>query len=324
MGARKILDLGRRKQIFTDFTLSGCGVMDGALAGGKTETVPGYRLYFSYAGRGKISVNGAAYTIGRGDGLVVTPGQRVELQPEGEAEWSYFWVSFGGEKAAEGLRLVGLEDTASFRCAGCDALLALVKKMLGHGDGGPENEMLLQSLLFQFFASLAHQRVESGEMKGGRDNSYVQKAVDYIKSNYAAGITVNDVANYVSLNRSYLSTLFQRVLEVSPQDFLIYYRLSRAKELLLETEDTIANIALRCGYADPQVFTRAFKQQMGMTPANFRRAERQAAQQPKEEQETETVLEEAEGTAEAIPGEAGTELPRRSGFFMEIPGKDSF
>lgn len=320
MGARKILDLGRRKQVFTDFILSSCGVMDSTQADGKTETVPGYRLYFGSAGRGKISVNGAAYTIGRGDGLIVTPGQRVELQPEGE--WSYFWVSFGGEKAAEGLRLAGLEGTASFRCAGCDALLALVKKMLEHGDGGPENELLLQSLLFQFFASLAHQRVESGEMKGGRDNSYVQKAVDYIKSNYAAGITVNDVANYVSLNRSYLSTLFQRVLEVSPQDFLIYYRLSRAKELLLETEDTIANVALRCGYADPQVFTRAFKQQMGMTPANFRRAE----QQKKEEPAAEAASEEAEIIEETVSEGVGTETEpepvRRSGFFMEVPGKD--
>lgn len=323
MGARKILDLGRRKQTFTDFILSGCGVMEAAPTGGKTETVPVYRLYFSAAGRGKISVSGAVYTIGRGDGLVVTPGQRVELQTEGEDEWSYFWVSFSGEKAAEGLRLAGLEDTASFRCAGCDALLALVRKMLEYGDGGSENELFLQSLLFRFFASLAHQRVESGEMRGGRDNSYVQKAVEYIKSNYAAGITVNDVASYVSLNRSYLSTLFQRVLEVSPQDFLIYYRLSRAKELLLETDDTIAHVALRCGYADPQVFTRAFKQQMGMTPANFRRAERQAAQQQKEEPEIETILEETEMVTKAIPEESATERTRTSGFFMGVSEEDS-
>ena len=322
MRARKILDLGRRKQTFTDFILSGCGVMDAASTGGRTEEVPTYRLYFSAAGRGKILVNGAAYTIGRGDGLAVTPGQRAELQPEGE--WTYFWVSFSGEKAEEGLRLAGLEGTASFRCAGCDALLAIVKKMLEHGEGGPENELLLQSLLFQFFASVAHQRVESGEMKGGRDNSYVQKAVAYIKSNYAAGITVNDVAHYVSLNRSYLSTLFQRVLEVSPQDFLIYYRLSRAKELLLETDDTIANVALRCGYADPQVFTRAFKQQMGMTPANFRRAERQSAQQQREEPETEAVLGKEEIPEEALSGEAETGPPQTSGFFMEASEEDSF
>lgn len=344
MGARNVLELGRRKAAFHDFILQDCGIVEAAPAG-KAEAAPAYRLYFGAAGRGRIVADGAESPLGRGDGLAVRPGQRLEFRPEGE--WSYFWIGFGGDRAEEGLRLAGLENTAFFRCAGCDELLSIVRKMLSHGDGGPENELLLQSLLFRFFARLAHQRISGGEQKGGRDRQYVEKAVAYIKSHYGAGITVGDIANYVSLNRSYLSTLFQRVLEVSPQDYLIFYRLARAKELLISTEDTVASVALRCGYADPQVFTRAFKQQMGMTPVNFRRSMRQqretavpalAANPAEAESEAEALEErlpeedfpagelpekeifEGGPPAETLPIEE--ETPTRQGFFMEATSED--
>jgi len=272
METRSILELKRRTPHFDDLSLFGCGVACGEPQHGAADTDPAYRLYFGVAGRGKIDLDGSLYALGRGDGLSAAPGQRLVFHEEGEEPWRYFWVAFRGGRAADCLRLSGLADTDVFRCAGSDELLALVREMLALEAPCPENELMLQSLLFRFFSALARQLVSGGGgQKGGRDNAYVQKAVEYIHSSYATGITVSDIAHYVSLNRSYLSTLFQKVLEVSPQDYLAFYRMSRAKERLVQTTDTIAAIAQSCGYADPQVFSRAFKQQVGMTPASYRR-----------------------------------------------------
>ena len=81
---------------------------------------------------------------------------------------------------------------------------------------------------------------------------------------------MGDVARYVALNRSYLFTLFRRVLDISPQEYLARFRLTRAQEQLILTDASVTNIAVSCGYQDPQVFSKAFKQQFGITPVKYR------------------------------------------------------
>lgn len=58
-------------------------------------------------------------------------------------------------------------------------------------------------------------------------------------------VTVNmKIADYLSLNRSYLTTLFKKHLHLSPQEFLLKYRMMRAEDLLTNTDLTINQIAL--------------------------------------------------------------------------------
>ena len=101
--------------------------------------------------------------------------------------------------------------------------------------------------------------------------------VDGGEAHYANGITVADVAGYVALNRSYLFTLFRRVLGVSPQECLTQFRLTWAREQLTLTDASVANIALSCGYQDPQVFSKAFKRLFGVTPVKYRKRDREQA-----------------------------------------------
>lgn len=60
---------------------------------------------------------------------------------------------------------------------------------------------------------------------------YVRKAVEFIQDNFCNPIHITDIADYVCINRSYLYTLFQRELSVSPKEYLANYRLTRASEL---------------------------------------------------------------------------------------------
>ncbi len=278
-----ILELGRSTPHFDDHRLYSCGVVLHEPLRSSTAGGPDYRLYFISEGRGSLEADGAVHHLARGEGLLIPPGQALAFHMDTQDPWLLFWVGFCGSKAQDCLHLSGLGNGPAFRFTGGDELLSLVREMLDCDAPGAENELLLQSLLFRFLSCLSRALVSGSDgEKGGRDNTYVQKAIAYIHSSYATGITVSDVAHHVSLNRSYLFTLFQRVLEVSPQDYLTWYRMSRAKERLVQSDDTVASIARSCGYADPQVFSRAFKQQVGMTPVSYRRAERANTQYPSE------------------------------------------
>jgi transcriptional regulator GlxA family with amidase domain len=109
----------------------------------------------------------------------------------------------------------------------------------------------------------------------GRENFYVSKALEFVQTHYAYPIRVSDIANYVCINRSYLYTLFEKALHVSPQEYLANFRLTRAAELLSSTALSVESVALSSGYRDPLVFAKAFKQKTGETPSQYRQRHNQ-------------------------------------------------
>ena len=102
------------------------------------------------------------------------------------------------------------------------------------------------------------------------DNFYVSQATNYILGNSDPDITVEHIADYLHISRSYLFTLFKKHLNTSPQRFLAMARIRNACELLSNTDLPIARIASSCGYQNPFAFSRAFKKEIGQTPSEYR------------------------------------------------------
>ena len=70
---------------------------------------------------------------------------------------------------------------------------------------------------------------------------------------------------------------------MSPQNFLIRYRITKAKELLSVSNMTIENIAASCGFYDTRAFSKSFRQHYGMSPKEYRN---QGKKDMKEKEET--------------------------------------
>lgn len=96
------------------------------------------------------------------------------------------------------------------------------------------------------------------------------KAIGYIKDNFHNGISLNDVADYVNLSAYYLSKLFKKELGVNFIDYITFYRMKKAKELLKDTDIPIINIAIELGYSEPNYFSKVFKKSFGITPSQYR------------------------------------------------------
>ena len=115
------------------------------------------------------------------------------------------------------------------------------------------------------------------EKKYGKENGYgeyIKEAMAFIKNEYACGIGVQELAEHLNVNRSYLYTIFMNELHISPKDFLQKYRITRARELLVLTELSVESIGKSCGYGNAERFARAFKHETGLTPTQFRRQDR--------------------------------------------------
>ena len=242
---------------------------------------PDYVVHFILSGKGIFLIDGKKYELEAGSGFLIPPGELAFYQADETEPWTYIWVGFGGSKAQEYIHGIGLSVHAPiFRSEEQESLYACVKDMMEHNTYGTANELRRAGQLYVFLSLIAGENSVKEEMEG--ENQYVKRAIDYIQNNYHIPIKVADVADYVCINRSYLYSLFQEALDMSPRQYLSRYRITKAVELLLSTSLSVESIALSTGYNDPFVFTKAFKNVTGMSPTMYRKEKKQNNKKSKE------------------------------------------
>ena len=279
-----VLQMENRK--FSDFYLCFCGYAKcSPLHSFGPAVRPNYILHYIMEGKGKFLVNGEEYNLQKGQGFLIEPEVQTFYQADEEVPWTYLWIGFGGKKAEDYLRDLGLnKKQLIFQCGCGEELKQIVYSMLKHRKYTAANEYFLEGLLYTFFGTLKENMEIAGNAGEKDGNLYVRKAVEFIQNNYADPVRVKDIADYVGVNRSYLYTLFQDNLQLSPKEYLTNFRLTRAAELLQLTDLSVETVAMSCGYQDALGFSKIFKAKMGITPSAYRK-ENTAWQETKRKEE---------------------------------------
>lgn len=237
---------------------------------------PHYLIHFVLSGRGIFRSRDKEYHLEAGYGFLIEPEELAFYQADGQDPWTYVWVGFDGSEAEGYLRAMGLSGRHPiFKSGRSGELYDTVRDMMEHNTFGMANDLRRNGLLSIFLSLIAADADVVEQNEADRGNAYVRKAVAFIQTNYCDPIKVTDVAEYVCINRSYLYTLFQNYLGMSPQQFLTAFRITKARELLESTSYSIESIALSCGYADALNFTKAFRGMKGMSPSAFRKQARE-------------------------------------------------
>lgn len=97
-----------------------------------------------------------------------------------------------------------------------------------------------------------------------------QKIITYVDTELCADLSLKALSERLSVNASYLSTLFKKEMGMSLTDFVNHRRISHAQKLLISTEMPIKSVALKCGIPDIYYFSRLFKRITGTTPKAYR------------------------------------------------------
>ncbi|WGV27377.1 helix-turn-helix domain-containing protein [Halotia branconii] len=104
------------------------------------------------------------------------------------------------------------------------------------------------------------------EYAGGLPLQKLKQVVDYIHDHLAQEISLNAIANYVGISCYYFCRLFKQSTGLTLHQYVIQQRVERAKQLLLQGEMSIADIALACGFSHQSHLNRHFKRLTGVTP----------------------------------------------------------
>lgn len=105
-----------------------------------------------------------------------------------------------------------------------------------------------------------------------RQNDAIAQAVQYIGAHLFEPLSVEQVANAVSLSPSHFSRLFRSTTGFSPHEYIMLHRIDEAKALLQSTTLSVKEIAFRVGYRSEVNFITAFTDKTGASPTQFRRS----------------------------------------------------
>ena len=135
----------------------------------------------------------------------------------------------------------------------------------------PEAESLCSWLTSQILVQIARYREHSGHFSGiPIRNNYVAAALAFIDAHYLDSITAREIAQSLHVQATYLHKLFKENMQMTIGEYLNGLRLRHARALLKETDQTLLEISMACGFSSQQRLTELFRQNMGMTPGEFR------------------------------------------------------
>lgn len=228
-----------------------------------------YVLLYVLGGRGVF--NGTV--IEKGNGFIVRPNQKHYYSSDGDDPLVYCWVTFDGNSSDSIIEEMGLSQCEQpFKCGFCEKLEAIVHPLVSQDPlEASVNEYLYGCLMIIKSFHLDEMAVADKDKEQNAQKEYVDNAIRYIKSRYYhTTLRVTDIANFVGLERHYLSTLFVSKMGVSPKEYLILTRMDKAKQLLAYKNLSVQEISRSVGYTDPLYFSRIFKKYVGVSPQLFR------------------------------------------------------
>jgi AraC family transcriptional regulator len=106
--------------------------------------------------------------------------------------------------------------------------------------------------------------------EGGLSQRQLSHVLDYIHNHLDRDIKLTDLANLLGMSQFHFSYLFKRSIGTSPYQYLLQQRIERAKQLLKQSDRSIMDIALECGFNSHSHLTKTFRQLTGITPKAYR------------------------------------------------------
>lgn len=106
--------------------------------------------------------------------------------------------------------------------------------------------------------------------EGGLPTYQLNRVLDYIDAGLAGDIKLADLAGLLNMSPFHFGRMFKQSMGISPHQYVIQQRLERAKCLLKNSDRTIIDIALECGFNSHSHLSKQFRKVMGVTPRTFR------------------------------------------------------
>jgi AraC family transcriptional regulator of arabinose operon len=220
-------------------------------------------------GAGWCELGGVRHEIGAGEVLVIPPGRPHRYYADAERPWSIWWLHATGQDVPALLSATGLtEKQPTGALIDPYPAFALVE---GICDSLARDEtwaslIAAAGAAWNLLAQLAAER----ERREVADHEPLQLVQDHLREHLSAPVSVPELAELAGFSTSHFSARFRAATGFSVLEYMKRLRMARARQLLITSDHTVADIAASVGYLDPFYFSRQFTAVNGVCPRTFR------------------------------------------------------
>lgn len=231
-----------------------------------------YILFYTLRGAGLIEQDGNHVVLETGQALLLNcrTAQSCCTAP-GQSCWHHYWVHLDGagvaameplllpDKKLTPVQLTGVRMQELFE-------LVLEQMELGTVDSMVQTGLALHEML----ALCAQSLFAQAEMTTNRQ--LILQAAETLRKNYRQELSLADLLSSAHMSKSYFLRLFRRYMGTTPYNYLVNFRITQAKELLVLTDHSISEIAQEAGFGDASNFSTRFAKATGQSPMQYRKS----------------------------------------------------
>jgi AraC-like DNA-binding protein len=233
-----------------------------------------YEFLVSNNDGAQCTVNGQQLTLNKDDALMIRGGKlhslHLDLGKSVNAIVVHPKLWLGNEFGEEFERLAFPTFFSKDSELGTE-VITLLKQAIDCYNNKPFGyEFRLKSIFCSLFARF----LELGEYKEQdkiekHDFSAKHQIFEYIHTHFSEQITLDSLCEVAHYSKSYIIRLFKKHTGQTPAEYIIRYRVERAKELLSENYRNVLDVSLECGFSSVSYFIKIFKQYTGTTPHKY-------------------------------------------------------
>lgn len=232
-----------------------------------------YLFHYVISGTGVLNSEYGAFPVVAGEGFLIHPHDVTTYCADKTDPWHYMWLEVDGLIASKIFEECGLSrQLPIYRPRQSeDPPLALryLRQLISHDD---EHRLKTLGLSYLFFSALIDNTRQSLAVPASDKTQHLHKAVKLIENRYHEPLTIECLAGYCNINRSYLCRLFKNAYGIGPKEYLLNFRMSIAASLLCNSHTAIKVVGISVGYENQLHFSKAFKQVHGISPTQWRLA----------------------------------------------------
>ena len=231
-----------------------------------------YILFYTLRGAGLIEQDGNHVTLSTGQALLLncrTP-QSYCTAP-GQSCWHHYWVHLDGAGVAamEPLLLPGKKLTP-VQLTGVK-MQEYFEMLLGQMEHSTVDSMVHTGLaLHEMLALCAQSILAEAETTSARQ--VILQAAETLRKHYQQELCLADLLAEAHMSKSYFLRLFRRYMGTTPYNYLVNFRITQAKELLVLTDHSVSEIAQEVGFGDASNFSTRFAKATGQSPLQYRKS----------------------------------------------------
>lgn len=232
-----------------------------------------YLFFVVLDGAGQLEYEGRTYPLSAGS-CVFIDCRKPYSHATSAHLWTLSWAHFNGT-TMHGIYQKYCErgGTPAFRPESIQPYLDLLHQLTATASA--EDHIRDMHINEQLAALLSHLMQSSWmpvmQRKTASSDHRLREVKAYLDQNFQQKIALDDLAERFYINKFYLTRLFREHYGSSVVNYLLYLRISRAKELLRFTDLSVEEIGIQCGFPDANYFSRTFRKIEGVSPSEYRK-----------------------------------------------------